>query len=119
VRLVDISWPLSIFGGDLLGLHFITARCLLWTMALYAQHGRMTMAHRTEASSMEMIATKVYLPKPLKRRAFAAFAMADTNFSRWTRECLERWLNEKGIADPQPLQYEMGTPLDQARRGAN
>jgi hypothetical protein len=48
---------------------------------------------------MEMAATKVYLPKPLKRRAFAAFAMAETNFSRWARENLERWLQDRGTTE--------------------
>jgi cytochrome b subunit of formate dehydrogenase len=44
----------------------------------------------------EMTGTKVYLPQSLKRRAFAAFALAGTNFSRWSREHLARWLREVG-----------------------
>jgi len=42
----------------------------------------------------EMTGTKVYLPQSLKRRAFAAFALTGTNFSRWSREQLARWLRE-------------------------
>jgi hypothetical protein len=41
---------------------------------------------------MDSAAMKAYVPKALKRRAFAAFAMLDTNYSRWTREQLEKWL---------------------------
>ena len=44
----------------------------------------------------EMTGTKVYLPQSLKRRAFSAFALTGTNFSRWTREHLARWLREIG-----------------------
>ena len=44
----------------------------------------------------EMTGTKVYLPQSLKRRAFAAFALTGTNFSRWSREHLARWLREVG-----------------------
>jgi hypothetical protein len=48
----------------------------------------------------EMTGTKVYLPQPLKRWAFAAFALTGTNFSRWTREQLARWLREIGEGHP-------------------
>jgi hypothetical protein len=48
----------------------------------------------------EMTGTKVYLPQALKRRAFAAFALAGTNFSRWSREQLTQWLRERGEEHP-------------------
>jgi hypothetical protein len=56
----------------------------------------------------EMTGTKVYLPQSLKRRAFAAFALAGTNFSRWSREQLARWLREIGEGHPiaEPHQSE-------------
>ena len=41
-----------------------------------------------------VIPVKAYMTRSLRRRAFAAFAMRDTNFSRWTREQLEAWLKE-------------------------
>jgi hypothetical protein len=42
----------------------------------------------------DYVPVKAYIPRPLRRRAFAAFALLDTNYSRWTREHLERWLQE-------------------------
>jgi hypothetical protein len=56
----------------------------------------------------EMTGAKVYLPQSLKRRAFAAFALAGTNFSRWSREQLTRWLREIGDGPPtaEPQQSE-------------
>ena len=57
----------------------------------------------------EMTGTKVYLPQCLKRRAFAAFALTGTNFSRWTREHLARWLREIGEGHPMPEQHEAKT----------
>jgi hypothetical protein len=42
---------------------------------------------------MEVAQIKAYVPKSLKRRAFSAFATLDLNFSRWTREQLEKWLD--------------------------
>jgi len=57
---------------------------------------------------MEMMATKVYLPKPLKRRAFAAFAMEDMNFSRWTREQLEKWLDARSAPESQAVLGQEG-----------
>ena len=56
----------------------------------------------------EMTGAKVYLPQSLKRRAFAAFALAGTNFSRWSREQLTRWLRERGEGPPmvEPQQSE-------------
>jgi hypothetical protein len=41
---------------------------------------------------MEVAALKAYVPRGLKRRAFAAFALLDTNYSSWTRQQLEQWL---------------------------
>jgi hypothetical protein len=52
----------------------------------------------------EMTGTKVYLPQSLKRRAFSAFALTGTNFSRWSREQLARWLREIGEGHPMPAQ---------------
>jgi hypothetical protein len=49
---------------------------------------------------MQITQIKAYVTKDLRRRAFAAFAMADTNFSRWTREALEHWLQEHGTSEP-------------------
>jgi hypothetical protein len=54
----------------------------------------------------EMTATKVYLPKSLKRRAFAAFALTGTNFSRWSREHLAHWLRGIGEAHPMTEQHQ-------------
>ena len=42
----------------------------------------------------DYVPVKAYIPRPLRRGAFAAFALLDTNYSRWTREHLERWLHE-------------------------
>jgi hypothetical protein len=47
-----------------------------------------------ETAMAEYVPVKAYIPRHLRRRAFAAFAMLDTNYSRWTREHLERWLEE-------------------------
>jgi hypothetical protein len=52
----------------------------------------------------EMTGTKVYLPQSLKRRAFSAFALTGTNFSRWSREQLARWLREIGEGHPMTAQ---------------
>jgi hypothetical protein len=52
---------------------------------------------------METAAVKAYLPKPLKRQAFAAFALRDLNFSRWAREQLEAWLQEIQTPGESPL----------------
>jgi hypothetical protein len=54
----------------------------------------------------EMTGTKVYLPQSLKRRAFSAFALNGTNFSRWTREQLARWLREIGEGRPTAAQHQ-------------
>ena len=43
---------------------------------------------------MDVTQIKAYVPKSLKRRAFSTFATLDLNFSRWTREQLEKWLND-------------------------
>jgi hypothetical protein len=50
--------------------------------------------------------TKVYLPQSLKRRAFAAFALTGTNFSRWSREQLARWMREIGEEHPTTEQHQ-------------
>jgi hypothetical protein len=62
----------------------------------------------------EMTGTKVYLPQALKRRAFAVFALTGTNFSRWSREHLARWLREVGeeqtrTTQDQPQNSESGS----------
>jgi hypothetical protein len=54
----------------------------------------------------EMTGTKVYLPQSLKRRAFSAFALTGTNFSRWSREQLARWLREIGEGHPMTAQHQ-------------
>jgi hypothetical protein len=54
----------------------------------------------------EMTGTKVYLPTSLKRRAFSAFALTGTNFTRWSREHLARWLREIGEAHPMTEQHQ-------------
>jgi hypothetical protein len=54
----------------------------------------------------EMTGTKVYLPQSLKRRAFSAFALTGTNFSRWAREHLARWLRELGEGQPMPEPHQ-------------
>jgi hypothetical protein len=41
---------------------------------------------------MEVAALKAYVPRALKRRAFATFALLDINYSHWTRQQLEKWL---------------------------
>jgi hypothetical protein len=46
--------------------------------------------------SDDVIAIKAYVPKALKRQAFAAFQFHDLNFGVWTRQHLERWLQEVG-----------------------
>jgi hypothetical protein len=42
----------------------------------------------------EYVPVKAYISRALRRQAFAAFALRDTNYSRWTREQLEQWLEE-------------------------
>jgi hypothetical protein len=42
----------------------------------------------------EYVPVKAYIPRTLRRRAFAAFALFDTNYSQWTREHLEAWLRQ-------------------------
>jgi hypothetical protein len=42
----------------------------------------------------DYVPVKAYISRALRRRAFAAFALLDTNYSRWTLEQLERWLQE-------------------------
>ena len=37
---------------------------------------------------------KAAIPRDLKRRAFAAFAMREEKFNRWLRTQLEGWLQE-------------------------
>jgi hypothetical protein len=54
----------------------------------------------------EMTGTKVYLPQSLKRRAFAAFALTGTNFSRWSRKHLAHWLREVGEGHPMTEQHQ-------------
>jgi hypothetical protein len=36
-----------------------------------------------------VVQVKAYIPRQLKRQAFAAFAMEETNFSRWVRQQLD------------------------------
>jgi hypothetical protein len=54
----------------------------------------------------EMTGTKVYLPQSLKRHAFSAFALTGTNFSRWSREQLARWLREIEEGHPMTTQHQ-------------
>ena len=37
---------------------------------------------------------KATIPRPLKRRAFAALAMREERFNRWLRTQLEDWLQQ-------------------------
>ena len=36
-----------------------------------------------------------FIPRQLKRRAFAEFAMQERSFSHWLREVLEQWVEER------------------------
>jgi len=47
----------------------------------------------------DYVPVKAYISRALRRRAFAAFVMLDTNYSRWTREHLERWLEDVAPQD--------------------
>jgi hypothetical protein len=42
----------------------------------------------------EVVQIKAEIPRDLKRRAFAAFALRDEKFTRWLRLQLEAWLRE-------------------------
>lgn len=46
---------------------------------------------------MDRTTVKAYLPRDLKRAAFAAFAWRDLTFSAWAREQLERWLRDMNV----------------------
>jgi hypothetical protein len=45
---------------------------------------------------MEVTSIKGYIPRDLRRRAFAQFALRDMSFSGWLRVHLRRWLEEVG-----------------------
>ena len=51
----------------------------------------------------EFVQVKADVPRDLKRRAFAVFALRDEKFARWLRTQLEVWLQEveghEGAAD--------------------
>jgi len=40
------------------------------------------------------VQVKADVPRELKRRAFAAFALREEKFARWLRTQLEQWLEE-------------------------
>jgi len=42
----------------------------------------------------EFVQVKAEIPRTLKRRAFAAFALREERFNRWLRTQLEKWLEE-------------------------
>ncbi len=44
----------------------------------------------------EVVQIKAEIPRDLKRRAFAAFALRDEKFTRWLHIQLEAWLKEVG-----------------------
>jgi hypothetical protein len=45
---------------------------------------------------MEVTTVKGYIPRDLRRRAFAEFALRDMSFSGWLRVHLRRWIEEVG-----------------------
>jgi len=58
---------------------------------------------------MDKATVKLYLPRDLKRAAFAAFAWHDLTFSAWAREQLEQWLHDIKVPG------EALSPSDQGR----
>ena len=42
----------------------------------------------------DVVQVHAFLPRPLKRRAFSAFAQQEMKFSRWLRDTLEEWLRQ-------------------------
>lgn len=49
---------------------------------------------------METTAIKGYVPRSLRRKAFAQFALQDLTFSGWLRDQLERWVQDNAGAAP-------------------
>lgn len=49
---------------------------------------------------METTAVKGYIPRNLRRTAFAQFALRDLTFSGWLREHLERWVQDNAEVAP-------------------
>ena len=47
----------------------------------------------------ESIQVKAVIPRTLKRRAFAEFAMQEVKFSHWLQRQLESWLEETEWSD--------------------
>jgi hypothetical protein len=45
---------------------------------------------------MEIVSVKAYIPRHLRRLAFAQFALQEMTFSTWVRTHLEQWLEEIG-----------------------
>jgi hypothetical protein len=44
----------------------------------------------------EIVGVKGYVPKDMRRQAFAQFALHDLTFSAWLQEQLAKWLQEVG-----------------------
>jgi hypothetical protein len=47
----------------------------------------------------DLVQIKATIPRPLKRRAFAALAMREERFNRWLRTQLEVWLQQLEESD--------------------
>jgi hypothetical protein len=58
----------------------------------------------------DTVKTQVYLPRALKRQAFAAFALRDLNFSRWARQQLEGWLKAQEAPQNNATETPGGEP---------